>query len=451
MRARVVWNLQRSMRTYYMKRRDLEEMQRAKLARLLKFAHEYAPYYRKKLGAGTAGFDPDSAALNLELLPTTTKEDFVSNYPGGFVVGGERPKAIRGGSGTSGSSALVPHSQSSLDVRHALFLRFLLLSGMRPWGRIVTMWIPEAYWRREPDGEGRMRPTTSLYGYPVWILGRPPPNVRVLKSLPGDPESEAKALHELRPSYLFGRPTQLRRVSRALTSMGLDVKTNGVYASAEMLTRNCQSELSSKFGARVHSAIGSSETGGWGCTCPAGAGFHLYEDYMVVEVLRGEERALPGEVGEVVVTHLHNFLCPLVRYRTGDYVRLSTREGCACGSSLPLIDAFEGRESDCLVDADGRRVWANELADHIESEFGLVDFQVVQTGRNEILLKLMKKDVDEVSLGRLKDYLDSVTGRTLKMSTVEREQDDIWRKYRPVVNTLDPRSLVGQYQSTRRV
>jgi phenylacetate-CoA ligase len=69
-----------------------------------------------------------------------------------------------------------------------------------------------------------------------------------------------------------------------------------------------------------------------------------------------ERQARPGEVGEVVLTDLHNYGAPFIRYVTGDLaVRLPDGQ-CACGRWLPRLREVEGRATDTLRDAAGRPI-----------------------------------------------------------------------------------------------
>lgn len=434
MMARLLWNFQFAMRSFYFRRRRIEELQKEKLSRLLRFAYGYVPYYKRMFKQNGIRPDDIKEAAQLRLLPTLSKEDLVRNYPSGLMARTGSEAVVRRGSGTTGITASVAHSQASLDIRHALFFRFLALSGLRPWDKVATLWIPEAYWRREPDSTGRLRPTTSMFGYPIWLLGRQIPNLRVLRSVPGDEKAEARALYDLKPDFVFGRPTQLRRVGRGLRELGLEMAPKGLFASTEFQTPTCRKELETRFHSKVFSAMGTSETGGVACTCLERSGYHMYEDFMVIEVLRDDEQARPSEVGELVVTHLHNYLTPLIRYRTGDFVRLGKENGCDCGSELALFESVEGRNNDFLVNATGERVWPTEVAEHLESDFSLRDFQIVQVSLNEIVLRLMPSDLQKTqNLAGLKSYLEKVTGNPISLGLEERSEDERWRKARPVV------------------
>ena len=43
----------------------------------------------------------------------------------------------------------------------------------------------------------------------------------------------------------------------------------------------------------------------------------------------------PGEIGRLVVTRLHHFATPLLRYDIGDYAEVG--DACPCGRGLPVL------------------------------------------------------------------------------------------------------------------
>jgi len=81
--------------------------------------------------------------------------------------------------------------------------------------------------------------------------------------------------------------------------------------------------------------------------CPAHDGLHLWMDGVIHEILldNGDtkfvDQASPGEEGEYVMTTFYEAL-PLVRYRTGDRVKIVSTEPCKCGITHPRVN-FIGR------------------------------------------------------------------------------------------------------------
>ena len=77
-------------------------------------------------------------------------------------------------------------------------------------------------------------------------------------------------------------------------------------------------------------------TSGLLCPCGAGSGQHIQEDYFYPELIAfGSDVPVTEkhQMGELVVTTLQAEAMPLIRYRTGQAVRL-TDEPCACGRSF---------------------------------------------------------------------------------------------------------------------
>ena len=64
---------------------------------------------------------------------------------------------------------------------------------------------------------------------------------------------------------------------------------------------------------------------------------------------------MPGEIGHVVVTTLHNFAMPLIRYRLRDQAEVG--EPCPCGRGLPVLRRIVGRQRNMIRLPDGRQHW----------------------------------------------------------------------------------------------
>jgi phenylacetate-CoA ligase len=62
-----------------------------------------------------------------------------------------------------------------------------------------------------------------------------------------------------------------------------------------------------------------------------------------------------GEVGEVIVSNLHNTATVLLNYRLGDLAEMSAQD-CPCGRNLPLLQELHGRVLESIQLANGRRI-----------------------------------------------------------------------------------------------
>jgi phenylacetate-CoA ligase len=119
------------------------------------------------------------------------------------------------------------------------------------------------------------------------------------------------------------------------------------------------------------------EVGAYGFECVAQAGLHVNEIEFVAEVLEPESGrpVAPGEVGELTLTNLGRWGAPVLRYRSGDRVRLAT-SACACGRTFARLEGgILGRADDMLI-VRGVNVFPSAL-EGIVRRFAVVDeFQI---------------------------------------------------------------------------
>jgi phenylacetate-CoA ligase len=82
----------------------------------------------------------------------------------------------------------------------------------------------------------------------------------------------------------------------------------------------------------------------------ARSGLHVQEDHFLVEVIDPDSgAAVPaGGEGELVLTTLTKEALPLIRYRTGDLVSI-TSDPCECGRTTIRLMQLRGRRDDMLI------------------------------------------------------------------------------------------------------
>ncbi|MGH7185727.1 MAG: phenylacetate--CoA ligase family protein, partial [Pseudomonadota bacterium] len=110
------------------------------------------------------------------------------------------------------------------------------------------------------------------------------------------------------------------------------------------------------WGAPVVDLYSSREAGYIALQCPESERYHIQAEGMLVEILDSEGLPCPpGACGRVVVTPLHNFAMPLLRYELGDVAEAG--HPCSCGRGLPVIDRILGRRQNMLSRPDGTELW----------------------------------------------------------------------------------------------
>jgi phenylacetate-CoA ligase len=131
------------------------------------------------------------------------------------------------------------------------------------------------------------------------------------------------------------------------------VPLRAVLCGSERLTLPQKRTLERVFECRVYRWYGHAER-----VVLAGEGvrselFHFFPQYGYVEFGPPDDEGLR----EVIGTSFHNLVMPLIRYRTGDRVRLPDAQA-AVGRDYPWTVALDvvGRDQEFLVSATGRRI-----------------------------------------------------------------------------------------------
>jgi phenylacetate-CoA ligase len=206
-----------------------------------------------------------------------------------------------------------------------------------------------------------------------------------------------------RPAMLFGYPSSLALIasharSRQVNLAGLGIRV--VFVTSEQLYDAQCETIGSVFGCPVANGYGARDAGFVAHACPSGS-LHISAEDLVVEVLLPNgQPAAPGQLGELVVTHLASRDFAFLRYRTGDMGALSLTP-CACGHGLPVLDRVEGRSTDFVLAQDGRVLHGLALI-YILRELPQIErFRILQTALDHTLVQVVAPTLDSACRERI--------------------------------------------------
>ena len=140
------------------------------------------------------------------------------------------------------------------------------------------------------------------------------------------------------------------------------------------------------FAAPLYETYASHECPLMAWECRHSGDLHTCDDGVLVEVLRDGRAVDPGERGEVVVTNLHAYAMPFIRYRIGD---LATRGApCGCGAPFSTIGEIQGRMIDYFPLPDGRLLHPYEIVSRLVwgPREWMRQYQLVQERRDRVVL-----------------------------------------------------------------
>jgi phenylacetate-CoA ligase len=204
-------------------------------------------------------------------------------------------------------------------------------------------------------------------------------------------DAQLRWLEQQQPEYLMTYPSILRELARRSAERGIRLeRLREVRTFGELLAPDVRELCRMAWNVPVTDVYSADEVGYIALQCPEHEHYHVQSEGVLVEVLDESGKPCePGQVGRVVVTALHNFALPLIRYELGDYAEVG--EPCSCGRGLPTLKRIMGRVRNMLVTAAGERYWPTfgvralvEIAPiaqarFVQKEYTLVEARLVTT------------------------------------------------------------------------
>ncbi len=214
----------------------------------------------------------------------------------------------------------------------------------------------------------------------------------------------AKSILEHDISTLVCTPTYALHLAEVAEQEGIDLASSNVNITIHAgepgasvpATKN---RIETAWGARCYDHAGATEVGAWGFECQAQAGLHVNEGEFICEII-DPETGKPADDGELVLTNLGRVGMPLIRYRSGDRVRVK-KGACECGRTFLQLDGgVIGRIDDVLI-VRGINVFPSAIENIIRRFPEVGEFAVDvyrRTELDELEIRIEAKSADPGSL-----------------------------------------------------
>ena len=192
------------------------------------------------------------------------------------------------------------------------------------------------------------------------------------------------------PDYLLTFPSNLMALLRRAEATGVTLpRLREVMTMSEVLDPDVSAACERIWGVSVVDNYSTQEVGFVALQCPDHPHYHVQSETVLVEVLDAAgDPCGPGAVGHIVLTSLHNFATPLIRYAIDDYAEVG--EVCPCGRGLPVLKRIMGRSRSMAVLPSGEQIWP---VWHIAELMALItpirQIQLIQNSVEEIDVKLV--------------------------------------------------------------
>ena len=206
------------------------------------------------------------------------------------------------------------------------------------------------------------------------------------------PQEQAEWLRREEPDYLLTFPSIAEELARYCLEHGLHLeRLKDIATLGEVVTPRARRACREAFGVEIADMYSANETGYLALQCPIEEHYHVQSESVLLEVLDEAGRPCrPGETGSVVVTPLHGFAMPLLRYAIGDFALVGGGP-CACGRELPVLKEILGRARDTVMLPSGTRRYAWFGMRRFAAIPQIVQFQLVQRTLYDLEVKLVTR------------------------------------------------------------
>lgn len=213
------------------------------------------------------------------------------------------------------------------------------------------------------------------------------------------------------PDYLLTHASNLGALAELSLRRGIRLpRLRQARTYSEALRPTLRETVMAAWGVAVADSYSCEEAGYIALQCPQHEHYHVQSENLIVEVLDPDGRpCAPSETGEVVLTTLHNFAMPLIRYRLGDFAEVG--DPCSCGRGLPVLRRIHGRQRNMLRLPDGRQLWPSFPSSLWLDVAPVEQFQVIQRNVSELEVNyVMSRGLTPDEQARLAEALTTRLG-----------------------------------------
>ncbi len=368
------------------------------LRRTLRHAQMNVPLYKNLWNSQGVSPDAIHGAGDLTALPIVTRKHFRARPDHETFAHGTDPErliTVRT-TGSTGEPFVVRRTPIEDFIFHAFRMRAMISFGLRPTDRMARI---GTHAHGQSPLAWRVAQRFGIFKQIQVPLLETPSNI-------------VAALREARPDIVTGNSGVLARVAREIKARPKGaLRPRFVVTSSEMLTSGMRRRISGGFACPVYDTYCSEEFGLIAWECLETGLYHVCDDNVVVEVLKDGRPARKGERGEIIITALHYFVMPFVRYLLGDEV-VAGPTPCPCGAPFSTLAEISGRSIDHLRLPGGREIYSAAAAHVIQSHAQWVEqYELVQERIDLIIIRMVAAEPPApAALFLLRDKLADLLG-----------------------------------------
>ena len=321
---------------------------------LLRHAFESVPYYTNRLAE--AGYNPD-APLDEERwrdLPLLKREDIQQAGPK------LRTRALPKGHGKTHKISTSGSTGKPVElVGTGLTSIFWNLFTVRDffWRR-CDLSAKLAAIRYDKSGTANYPHGAELPNWGRGFAAAIPTGPSCFLSIKTPVAQQAEWLARQDADYLITFPSNLETLLQHCAEADIQFpRLREIETLSERVPPDLRARCQEQWNIPLVDMFTTEEAGYLALQCADHPHYHVQSEHVILEILNdGGWPCEAGETGRIVVTDLHNFASPLIRYDIGDFAEAGAL--CDCGRGLPVINKILGRRRNRITLPDGTKQWA---------------------------------------------------------------------------------------------
>lgn len=417
-RRKTLAHLRDYERSQWLAPEQIQQLQWQKLQRLIRHCWDHVPYYRQRWQPlGITGPEDIRGMEDFARLPTIEKPEIRAHFDQ-LIASDQRDALLyKTTGGSTGEPLRFGYTRESYERRLAIMWRGYGWGGARLGQRTLYLW-------GTPVGAQKRKDRLYHALFNRYMLN-------AFEMCEERMSEYADVIDRFRPETIVSYVAPIMKMAEWLTANGRRIhRPMRILSAAEALHDGQRKLISEAFGCPVHNTYGCREFMLIAAECEEHKGLHVNADHLCVELgesVGGAHAGAGANVGasprEIIVTDLHNYGMPLLRYVNGDLATAGSGV-CACGRGLPLLTRVDGRKLDALRTPDGRYVPGEYIVYAFLHATGIKRYQLVQKRLDAFEISLVRDaDFDPSVIDLIKRELVKVVGDSVQLDF--RYADDI--------------------------
>lgn len=315
---------------------NIKFFQEQKLKEQLEYVNKNSKYYQRIWKENTINISNIHTLEDLRKLPVTTKEDLQRYNDDFFCVDSIDIIDYASTSGTTGSPVNFGITDKDLDRLAYNEAISFACAGVKKHDVVQLMTTMD---RRFVAGL-------------AYFLGLRKLGAAVIRTGAGIPALQWDSILRNKPTYLIAVPSFLLKLIDYAEKNGIDLNEVGVKAAIcigeplrnqDLTPSSLARRINEKWNIQLYSTYASTEMSTAFTECEHLQGGHTHPELIITEVLdKNNQPVSPGELGELTITTLGIEGLPLVRFKTGDILKIE-EVPCPCGRNTPRVGPVVGR------------------------------------------------------------------------------------------------------------